>query len=118
MTLEERAVRIRQLQAKEEPHSELLAELADTVALLCHQVACLGTTVDGINESLGTVQQVLEAALYEEEPDAQAEYFDAAERAMYEVKCPQCGEFFAVDECSLSQGFSCPSCGEHLIQAD
>lgn len=106
-----------------DPKERLLSELADTVSLLCHRVNLLTEVYDGLNETLAAVEEQLD---YLCDPDGEAEenvygdeeYFDGSERPLYQVKCPQCGEQFAVDENSLVKGFSCPTCGEHLIQAE
>ncbi len=132
MTLEEQAAYIQQLKQEtgldwNNPKERLLSELADTVSLLCHQVYSMGTVVDGLNETLDTVQDQLELLTdleedYQVGPDGERlgldEYYDGSETPLYEVKCPQCGDRFAVDEDTLMKGFSCPSCGERLIQAD
>lgn len=129
MTLEEQAAYLQQLKETvgldtNDPKQRLLSELTDTVSLLCHQIYSIGAVVDGLNETLDEVQQVLEAFEYdepEEDEDGDLlgvdEYYDGSETPLYEVKCPQCGDRFAVDEDTLMKGFSCPTCGERLMQA-
>ena len=128
MTLEEQAAYLQQLKESAgldltDPKQRLLSELTDTVSLLCHQIYSIGAVVDGLNESLDDVQQQLEEfGLSEEDEDGGVlgvdEYYDGSETPLYEVKCPQCGDRFAVDENTLSKGFSCPTCGERLMQAE
>lgn len=105
-----------------DPKQRLLAELTDTVSLLCHRVNLLGEVYDGLNETLAAVEEQLNYLCDEEMEDEfemdEDEYFDGSETPLYQVKCPQCGDQFAVDENSLMKGFSCPTCGEHLIQAE
>lgn len=125
MRLEEQAA---DLQAMKEaaklnaanPKEKLLMELTDTVSLLCHQFYSMDAVVDGLGETLEVLQEQLMDFELEETEDGMGveEYFDDQERPLYEVKCPQCGEKFAVDEASLLKGFACPTCGEHLIQAE
>lgn len=99
-------------------------ELTDTVSLLCHQIYRLNAVVDGLSETLELVQEQMEALEEAEEAESDGErmgvdeYYDGSERPLYEVKCPQCGDRFAVDEASLVKGFVCPTCGEHLMQAE
>ncbi len=107
------------------PKQRLLSELTDTVSLLCHQIYSVGAVVDGLNETLDEIQQQLECfeldELEEDEDGARMgvdEYYDGNEHPLYEIKCPQCQERFAVDEQTLTKGFSCPTCGEHLIRAE
>ena len=112
MKLEEQAAYLQQLKQEAaldatKPKQRLLMELTDTVSLLCHQIYRLDALSDGFGETLEQLQEL-----------GVDEYYDGAERHLYEVKCPGCGERFAVDEASLIKGFSCPTCGEHLIQAE
>ena len=129
MTLEEQAAYLQQLKEQaaldvSDPKQKLLMELTDTVSLLCHHIYTLGAVVDGLNETLEAVQSQLEdfELEYEEsEEESQMgidEYFDGKESPLYEAKCCQCGDRFAVDEATLVKGFQCPTCGEHLIQAE
>ena len=107
---------------RSDPKQRLLAELTDTVSLLCHKINVLSEITDGINETLAAVVEQMDYLLADEleETDemGEDEYFDQSERPLYQVKCPQCGDQFAVDEASLVKGFACPTCGEHLIQAE
>lgn len=127
MGLEEQASSLQAMKKKakldlQDPRQQLLSELTDTVSLLCHQVSLLGEVSDGMNETLAVLEEQMECLFEPEEaPESgmgEEEYFDGAERPLYEVKCPQCKEQFAVDEDSLVKGFRCPTCGEHLVQAE
>ena len=129
MKLEEQAAYLQQLRQEAaldtaNPKEKLLAELTDTVSLLCHQIYRLDSLTEGFGDTLEELQAALEDFSFEEEAlDGDEhmgidEYFDGSERPLYEVKCPSCGERFAVDEASLMKGFSCPTCGEHLVQAE
>ena len=126
MRLEEQAADLQALKAEAKlnpsnPKEKLLMELTDTISLLCHQFYSMDAVVDGLGETLEILQEQLQDFELEEEPEDGMgidEYFDGQERSLYEVKCPTCGEKFAVDEASLLKGFSCPTCGEHLIQAE
>lgn len=102
------------------PKEKLLIELTDTISLLCHQFYSMDAVVDGMGETLELLQEQLEDFSMEPQEDELGvdEYFDGQERSLYEVKCPQCGDKFAVDEASLAKGFACPTCGQHLIQAE
>lgn len=132
MKLEEQAAYLQQLKQEAnldatKPKQRLLMELTDTVSLLCHQIYRLDALSDGFSETLEQLQEQLEdfdADFDEAEFDGDEsvlgvdEYYDGSERHLYEVKCPSCGEQFAVDEASLVKGFACPTCGEHLVQAE
>lgn len=127
MKLEEQAAYLQQLKQEAaldtaNPKEKLLAELADTVSLLCHQIYRLDSLTEGLSDTMEELQEVLEDFSFAEEVPEDGmgvdEYFDGSERPLYEVKCPSCGERFAVDEASLMKGFSCPTCGEHLVQAE
>jgi len=129
MNFEEQAENLQKLkvQAAMDPNdarSRLLSELIDTVSKLCHQVYSLGAVVDGLNQTLEEVQEVIS---YDTDMDGADEdgnllgvdeYYDGSETPLYEVKCPQCGDKFAVDEQTLHRGFSCPGCGEKLIEEE
>ena len=129
MNFEEQAANLQKLKAQaamdpNDARSRLLSELTDTVSMLCHQVYSLGAVVDGLNDSLEEVQEVLSYDLNVDEADEDGnllgvdEYYDGSETPLYEVKCPQCGDKFAVDEQTLRRGFSCPGCGEKLIEEE
>ncbi len=125
MRLEEQAADLQAMKAAAKlnavnPKEKLLMELTDTVSLLCHQFYSMDAVVDGMGETLEVLQEQLMDFELEETEDGMGvdEYFDGQERPLYEVKCPQCGEKFAVDEASLLKGFACPTCGEHLVQAE
>ena len=129
MSLEERAAYLQNLkeQACLDPvdaRARLLSELTDTVSMLCHRIYSIDSVVNGLNETLDEVQELLSYDFDVEETDESAiqmgvdEYYDDSNNSLYAVKCPQCGEKFAEDEHSLRNGFSCPGCGEKLIQED
>ena len=125
MRLEEQAADLQAMKAAAKlnavnPKEKLLMELTDTVSLLCHKFYSMDAVVDGMGETLEVLQEQLMDFELEETEDGMGvdEYFDGQERPLYEVKCPQCGEKFAVDEASLLKGFACPTCGEHLVQAE
>ena len=125
--MEEQAAYLQQMKAEakldlSDPKQRLLAELADTVSLLCHRVNLLSEVYDGLNETLAEVAEQLDYLCADEDESFEEvdeeEYFDGSETPLYQVKCPGCGDQFAVDENSLIKGFSCPTCGEKLIQAE
>ena len=127
MTLEEQAAYLQSLKSEAQldqknPKQRLLSELTDTVSLLCHQVSLLSEVSDGMNDALAALEEQMDYICdLDEKPEEGMgvdEYFDDSERSLYQVKCPQCGDQFAVDEQSLVKGFQCPTCGEHLIQAE
>ena len=127
MTLEEQAAYIQSLKNeanldRQSPKERLMAELADTVSLLCHQVSLLSEVSDGMNDTLAALEEQIDYICDLEDAPEEGmgvdEYFDGSERPLYQVKCPQCGDQFAVDEQSLMKGFQCPTCGEHLIQSE
>ena len=129
MNFEEQAANLQKLKAQaaldpNDARSRLLSELTDIVSMLCHQVYSLGAVVDGLNETLEEVQEVI---FYDTDMDGADEdgnllgvdeYYDGSETPLYEVKCPQCGDKLAVDEMTLRRGFSCPGCGEKLIEEE
>ena len=127
MTLEEQAAYLQSLKSEAQldqknPKQRLLSELTDTVSLLCHQVSLLSEVSDGMNDALAALEEQMDYICdLDEEPEEGMgvdEYFDDSERSLYQVKCPQCGDQFAVDEQSRVKGFQCPTGGEHLIQAE
>ena len=129
MNFEKQAANLQKLKAQaaldpNDARSRLLSELTDTVSMLCHQVYSLGAVVDGLNETLEEVQEVI---FYDTDMDGADEdgnllgvdeYYDGSETPLYEVKCPQCGDKLAVDEMTLRRGFSCPGCGEKRIEEE
>lgn len=126
MTTEERAEWLQELKSRadlapEAPKDRLLAALTDSVSMLCHQLYSLEAVADGLNETVDELREALELLLEvadsDDAPDPD-EYYSSDESPLYEVKCPQCGDRFAVDEKSLVKGFVCPGCGERLIQSE
>ena len=114
MTLEEQAAYLQSLKSEAQldqknPKQRLLSELTDTVSLLCHQVSLLSEVSDGMNDALAALEEQMDYICdLDEEPEEGMgvdEYFDDSERSLYQVKCPQCGDQFAVDEQSLVKGF-------------
>ena len=104
-----------------DPKQKLLSELTDTVSMLCHMMYTVSEVNDGLNESVAALEEQM-AMLFEEEPQPDDgmgtdDYFEEGETMLYQVKCPECGDQFAVDEASLLKGFNCPNCGQHLVQA-
>ena len=125
MRLEEQAAYLQSLKETAKlnaanPKEKLLLELTDTISLLCHQFYSMDAVVDGLSDTLEELQDQLMDFEPEPREDGMGvdEYFDGQERSLYEVKCPECGDRFAVDEASLAKGFACPTCGEHLIKAE
>ena len=64
MNFEEQAANLQKLKAQaamdpNDARSRLLSELIDTVSMLCHQVYSLGAVVDGLNQTLEEVQEVI-----------------------------------------------------------
>ncbi len=109
---------------RSDPKERLLSELTDTVSLLCHQIYSMDAVVTGQGQTLEEMQEVLEI-LFQDDAEPESgdqmgidEYFDGSESPLYEVKCPACKDRFAVDEDTLIRGFSCPTCGQKLIQAE
>lgn len=126
MILEEQAARLQEMKQAAEldlknPKQQLLSELCDTVSLLCHHVSLIGEVTEGLNETMDALMaqlELLDESDFDEVDEGEIEdYFAGSEMPLYGVTCPQCGDTFAVDEKSLTKGFSCPNCNEHLIQA-
>ena len=127
MLLEDRAAHLQDLKQEagldpRDPKDRLLSELCDTVSMLCHQVNLIGEVTDGVNETLDNFLTQLQM-LEDDEEDVLDEgeiedYFEGSEMPLYGVTCTECGDEFAVDEKSLIKGFSCPTCGARLIQAE
>ena len=75
MTLEEQAAYIQSLKAEaklsqQDPKERLIAELADTVSLLCHQVSLMSEVSDGMNDSLAVLEEQMDYILnLEDEPE-------------------------------------------------
>ncbi len=108
---------------EQDPRQQLLAELADTVSFLLAQMALLGEADERMGQTLDTLMEQMNA-FYGMERDGEnvimgeEEYFDGTEHPLYQVKCPRCGDMFAVDEDAMIKGFRCPTCEEHLVQAE
>ena len=122
MTFEERAEQLQNLKDQAglnpaDPKDQLLAAIADSLSMVCHQVYSISEINDGLNESVAVLEEQMQL-LFEAEPEDEEpeDYFDQSETPLYQVKCPECGDQFAVDEDSLVKGFECPNCGVHLVQ--
>lgn len=124
MTFEERAEYLHQLKEKagldpENPKDMLLAEMADAMAILCHQMYSIMEVNDGLNESVAVLEEQMRILFEDDEPAEgydEEDYFSDGDDPLYQVKCPDCGDQFAVDGASLEQGFACPNCGAHLVK--
>ena len=102
--------------------TDILDEMADSIALLDDSVCELEVLADTLDEDFGS----LEEDFYSDDCDCDDcdcdcddcdcdcdEECDCEE--YYEVVCPTCGDTVClIEEMLLEGGIDCPNCGEHL----
>ena len=89
---------------------DLLNDTADTVEDLADCIDAMSDELDAIEEDMEEIEDyILDEEEYDEDED------DYEDEAIYEVKCPTCGEVIDLDEEMLEKGsVICPQCGESL----
>ena len=84
---------------------DMLEDVGFAIADVEENARTVSDELDLIEEELDTLGSIV----FDEDDD-----FDYGD-ALYEVKCPKCGEQLVIDEDLLEEGFTdCPSCGERL----
>lgn len=90
---------------------DMLEDVGYAIADVEENARTVSDELDLIEEELDTLGSIVfdEDGEYDEDDDF--DYDDA----LYEVKCPKCGEQLIIDEDLLEDGFTdCPNCGERL----
>lgn len=88
---------------------DMLQEVGRAIADVEENARTVSDELDLIEEELDTLGSIVFDE--DEEYDDDFDYDDA----LYEVKCPKCGEQIVIDEDLLEEGFTiCPECGERL----
>lgn len=88
---------------------DMLQEVGRAIADVEENAKTVSDELDLIEEELDTLGSIVFDE--DEEYDDDFDYDDA----LYEVKCPKCGEQIVIDEDLLEEGFTiCPNCGERL----
>ena len=95
---------------------DMLEDVAFAVADIEENARNVSDELDQIEEELDAMEEYLgdEDDDIDEDGDDDEE-FDFGDEALYEVKCPTCGEVITVDEDTIEEGSTvCPKCGEKL----
>ena len=88
---------------------DMLEDVGFAIADVEENARTVSDELDLIEEELDTLGSIVF-----DEDDEYDDDFDYGD-ALYEVKCPKCGEQLVIDEDLLEEGFTdCPSCGERL----
>lgn len=100
---------------------ELLGDIAEEISELEQCYDDVSDKIDGIDEELSGIEDILFHKLDEDDEDFQNDSpltdseSELSQDLLYEVTCPTCDEVIALDEDALNQGsMKCPKCGEVL----
>lgn len=88
---------------------DMLEDIAYAVSDLEDNALAVSDELDEIEEAIDSIEEFLD------EEDEEDDDFDYGDEALYEVKCPTCGEVLTLDEATIEEGSTvCPQCGEDL----
>lgn len=96
---------------------DMLEDVAYAVSDIEEQAKLVSDELDEIEGALDAMEEFLldEDEDAEDDEDDGDEDYEFDDEALYEVKCPTCGEVITVDEATIDEGsVDCPKCGEKL----
>ena len=102
--------------------TDILDEMAESIALLDDSVCELEELADTLDEDLGSLEEDFYCDDYDDcDCDGECGDCDCDDceecdcDEYYEVVCPTCGDSVCLTETMLDEGeIDCPNCGEHL----
>ena len=129
MTLSEKSAYLKGLMEglkidTEKSEGKMIAAIVDMLEDVAYAVSDIEEQAQLVSDELDEIEGALDAMeefLLDEDEDAEDDEDDGDEdyefddEALYEVKCPTCGEVITVDEATIDEGsVDCPKCGEKL----
>lgn len=100
----------------DKPEVKMIRAIVDMLKDVGFAIADVEENARTVSDELDLIEEELDTlgSIVFDEDDEYDDDFDYGD-ALYEVKCPKCGEQLVIDEDLLEEGFTdCPSCGERL----
>ncbi len=100
----------------DKPEVKMIRAIVDMLEDVGFAIADVEENARTVSDELDLIEEELDTlgSIVFDEDDEYDDDFDYGD-ALYEVKCPKCGEQLVIDEDLLEEGFTdCPSCGERL----
>ena len=100
----------------DKPEVKMIRAIVDMLEDVGFAIADVEENARTVSDELNLIEEELDTlgSIVFDEDDEYDDDFDYGD-ALYEVKCPKCGEQLVIDEDLLEEGFTdCPSCGERL----
>lgn len=105
----------------EKPEVKMIRAIVDMLEDVGYAIADVEENARNVSDELDLIEEELDtlgSIVFDEDDDDDEEEEDDDfnfDDALYEVKCPKCGEQIVIDEDLLEDGYTeCPSCGERL----
>lgn len=103
----------------EKPEVKMIRAIVDMLEDVGYAIADVEENARNVSDELDLIEEELDtlgSIVFDEDDDDDEEDDDFNfDDALYEVKCPKCGEQIVIDEDLLEDGYTeCPSCGERL----
>ena len=125
MTLSEKAAYLKGLMDglkidTDKGEGKMISAIVDMLEDVAYAISDIEENAQAVSDELDQIEEELDALVEcfseeEEDPDDEDEEFDYGDEALYEVKCPSCGEVITVDESTIEEGSTiCPKCSEEL----
>lgn len=121
MTLSEKSAYLKGLMEglqmdAEKPEVKMIQAIVDVLQEVGRAIADVEENARTVSDELDLIEEELDTlgSIVFDEDEEYDDDFDFDD-ALYEVKCPKCGEQVVIDEDMLEEGFTiCPECGERL----
>lgn len=100
----------------DKPEVKMIRAIVDMLEDVGFAIADVEENARTVSDELDLIEEELDTlgSIVFDEDDEYDDDFDYGD-ALYEVKCPKCGEQLVIDEDLLEEGFTdCPNCGERL----
>lgn len=101
----------------EKPEVKMIRAIVDMLEDVGLAIADVEENAETVSDELDLIEEELDtlgAVVFDEDDEDDESDFNYDD-ALYEVKCPKCGEQLIIDEELLEEGFTeCPNCGERL----
>ncbi|MCI8525827.1 MAG: zinc ribbon domain-containing protein [Oscillospiraceae bacterium] len=103
----------------EKNEGKMIAAIVDMLEDVSYAISDIEDNAQAVSDELDEIEaslDVMEEIVFDEDGEEdEDEDFDFGDEALYEVKCPTCGEVITIDESTIEEGSTnCPKCGEEL----
>ena len=128
MTLSEKSAYLKGLMEglkidTEKSEGKMIAAIVDMLEDVAYAITDIEENAQAVSDELDQIEEEMDAIeeyLFDEDEDEddyedEDEDYDFGDEALYEVKCPTCGEVITIDEDTIEEGSTvCPKCSETL----